>query len=193
MIWKIFIFLSNKRQLMKLNEFIPSVYLDRKNAKGPSLNMGNILDLKEQRGIPKEDRVKEASRRTRKGEPEIEFKSAWKHMDETYTDKDKTLFYDASTGLPHFKNLNMRMLAGAWILWLRLGTPKEIKVDSLRFQTVTKFGRKIFDSSFITKLKSALLKAKEGEIKKSAEITREILEWDLIRNITILINFDLKI
>lgn len=174
-------------------EFVPAVYIGRENSMGVSLNVGERFLLKEERGIPREERIREASRRMRKKDAKIEFSSTWKILS---PDTDNSMINEAfrasAEGLPHFKDLNMGMLAASWLVYLRLNkktkdviiTPKDI-----RWWTITKSRRSVIDSNFTIELRTILLSLKKETTAKSSDLPRESIEWDLIRYVTILIKF----
>ena len=182
-------------------EFVPAVYIGREDARGGSLDASDRFVLKEERGIPKEERIREASRRTRKKDAKIEFTIAWKNF-EPSTDNSliNEAFRASAEGLPHFKELNMGMLAASWMLWLNLIdknktdepittiTPKDI-----RGRTTATSKRTLIDSNFTRELRKILLSPTKGGTTKSLDLARDAIEWDLVRYVMILIKFQPKV
>ncbi len=172
--------------------FFPSVYEGQNpNVRGVSLDTGDLLILKEQKGIYREDRVKENSHKTKRRVPKIEFINTWNRI-ETDTDANKLGIFEISTKLVHFNQLNMRMLAGAWILWINAGRPKELTPEIIRNQTVRESGRGVTETNFTRNLRNAIFNTNEekGETKSVNDLSLKNIQWDLIRYITILINFN---
>lgn len=163
------------------NEFyMPSIYTNRKNARGSTLDVGNLLNLKEQRGVPNDEIVIQSNRQLKKPDARDLFTKALRQYSRKMEgEKGLQWFNELIQSIPEFDQLNMHILAYAR-LFIEENFDKNITRDNI----VDKFNN--LDDKELDNIKNLV---QNQNYQHKINITYEQIKIDLLRYIIIIEKF----